>query len=371
MTSTVEIKKGLDGVTVDRSAVSRINPATNSLIYRGYPAPELASHVDFEQVVYLLWHGELPTPAQLERFSAAERSRRDLDDNLKDAIDALPVTAHPMDVVRTAVSIIGANDPDASAADPDAIDDKALSVFAKIPAVIGRDQRRRQFLPPVAPRPDLGYAANFLYTTFGVVPDPVVRDAFNTSMVLYAEHGFNASTFTARVITSTLADYYSAVVGAIGALKGPLHGGANEAVVHTFDEIGSPEDVPAWLDAALAAHRKIMGFGHRVYKNGDSRVPTMRAALDTLAKHYDQPEVLRMYDALADAMQERRNLKPNVDYPSGPAYRLIGFETNQFTPIFVAARIVGWTAHIKEQRADNALIRPLSVYTGPAERHLD
>jgi citrate synthase len=203
------------------------------------------------------------------------------------------------------------------------------------------------------------------------VPDPVVVDAFNRSMTLYAEHSFNASTFTARVIASTLSDLYSAVVGAIGALKGPLHGGANEAVLHVFTEIGSAENVGPWLDAALAEKRKIMGFGHRVYKRGDSRVPTMKAALDTLVEHYDRPDVAALYDALESQFVERKGIYPNLDYPSGPAYDLMGFDTLTFTPLFVAARVTGWTAHIREQQASNALIRPLSEYVGPDERHVD
>ncbi|HBS08368.1 MAG TPA: bifunctional 2-methylcitrate synthase/citrate synthase, partial [Microbacterium sp.] len=226
-------------------------------------------------------------------------------------------------------------------------------------------------LEPVEARDDLDYAANFLWLTFGEEADEVVVEAFNRSMILYAEHSFNASTFTARVITSTLSDLYSAVVGAIGALKGPLHGGANEAVLHIFDEIGSAENVSAWLDTALAEKRKIMGFGHRVYKRGDSRVPTMKAALDTLVAHYDRPDVAALYDALESEFVARKGIYPNLDYPSGPAYSLIGFDTLTFTPLFVAARVVGWTSHIMEQQASNALIRPLSAYNGPDERHIE
>jgi citrate synthase/2-methylcitrate synthase len=204
--------------------------------------------------------------------------------------------------------------------------------------------------------------------TFGEVPDLVVVNAFDVSMILYAEHSFNASTFTARVIASTLSDVYSAVTGAIGALKGPLHGGANEAVQHTFEEIGTADRAQAWLDDALANKRKIMGFGHRVYKNGDSRVPTMKAALETLVAEYDRPEVLDLYEALETAMNDAKNIKPNLDYPSGPAYHLIGFDTALFTPLFIAARVTGWTAHVMEQLASNSLIRPLSAYNGPDQR---
>jgi citrate synthase len=222
----------------------------------------------------------------------------------------------------------------------------------------------------VEPDASLGYSANFLRMTFGEVPSDVVVKAFDVSMILYAEHSFNASTFTARVVTSTLSDLYSAVVAGIGALKGPLHGGANEAVMHIFDEIGSADAAEGWLEDALANKKKIMGFGHRVYKNGDSRVPTMKASLDTLIEEYDRPDLLALYDALNDAMQSRKAIQPNLDYPSGPAYHLMGFDTELFTPLFVASRITGWTAHIREQLASNALIRPLSEYNGPDERHV-
>jgi 2-methylcitrate synthase len=275
-----------------------------------------------------------------------------------------------MDVVRTAVSVIGANDPETSNATPEGNLRKAVALFAKLPAVVAYDQRRRRGEALIEPRDDLGYSANFLFMTFGEVPDDVVVDAFDVSMILYAEHSFNASTFTARVITSTLSDLYSAVTGAIGALKGSLHGGANEAVMHVFDEIGSADKAEDWLDSALAEKRKIMGFGHRVYKNGDSRVPTMKAALDTLVVEYEAQDLAALYDALESAMGERKNIKPNLDYPSGPAYHLIGFDTEAFTPLFVASRVTGWTAHIMEQLASNSLIRPLSLYNGPDERHI-
>ncbi|BDZ51295.1 citrate synthase [Frondihabitans sucicola] len=368
--SDTEIHKGLAGVVVDYTAVSKVNPETNSLLYRGYPVQELAANCTFEEVAYLLWHGDLPDAAQLAAFHELERSQRGLDANVRRAIDDLPLAAHPMDVLRTAVSIIGANDPDASVATPESNLSKSIRLLAKIPAIVAYDQRRRRGQDLVAPRDDLGYSANFLNMTFGEVPSDVVVKAFDVSMILYAEHSFNASTFTARVVTSTLSDLYSAVVAGIGALKGPLHGGANEAVMHVFDEIGTADAADAWLDEALTEKRKIMGFGHRVYKNGDSRVPTMKAALDTLVEEFDAQDLLALYDALETAMEARKPIKPNLDYPSGPAYRLIGYDTEMFTPLFVASRVTGWTAHIMEQLASNSLIRPLSEYDGPAERHL-
>ena len=372
-----EIRKGLAGVVVDHTAVSKVNPETNSLLYRGYPVQELAATQPFEAVAYLLWHGELPTDAQLAEFRATERAHRALEPDVKAVIDLVPLDAHPMDEVRTAVSLIGARDLAGidsvleASGTPEENLARSIRLFAALPAIVAYGQRRRRGEDPVPPRDDLDYAANFLWMTFGEEADDVVVDAFNRSMILYAEHSFNASTFTARVVASTLSDLYSAVVAAIGALKGPLHGGANEAVLHIFDEIGDAANVPAWLDAALAEKRKIMGFGHRVYKRGDSRVPTMKAALDTLVEHYDRPDVAALYDALEAEFVSRKGIYPNLDYPSGPAYNLIGFDTLTFTPLFVAARVTGWTAHVMEQLSANALIRPLSAYNGPDERHVE
>jgi citrate synthase len=239
-----------------------------------------------------------------------------------------------------------------------------------LPAVVALDQRRRNGLGAIRPRDDLGFASNFLYMTFGEVPEAEIVSAFETSLILYAEHGFNASTFTGRVVASTLSDLYSAVAGAIGALKGPLHGGANEAVMAMLDEIAIPDNARPWLDEALADKRKIMGFGHRVYKNGDSRVPTMRAALGDIASLRRGQWLIDLYETVAKTMYDAKGLHPNLDYPTGPAYRLIGFDTPTFTPIFVAARLPGWTAHIAEQLTANSLIRPLAGYNGPAERHM-
>jgi 2-methylcitrate synthase/citrate synthase II len=363
-----DIRKGLYGVAVDTTAISSVNPETNSLLYRGYPVPELARHCSFEEVAFLLWNGELPTGPQLEVFCEVERSQRALGSYTKAVIDAIPTTAHPMDVLRTAISYLGTTDPAAWDAAPASNQAKALRLFAQIPSIVAYDQRRRRNQAMVAPREDLDYCENFLRMTFGEVPAEPVVDAFRVSMVLYAEHSFNASTFTARVITSTLSDLYSAVTGAIGALKGPLHGGANEAVMEVFEEVGSPDNAAPWLDAALAQKRKVMGFGHRVYKRGDSRVPSMKQALDQLVAHYQRPDMADLYEALDAAMRERTGIQPNLDYPSGPAYHLMGFDTPTFTPLFVASRITGWTAHVMEQLEENQLIRPLSVYTGPAER---
>ncbi|MWJ79316.1 bifunctional 2-methylcitrate synthase/citrate synthase, partial [Clavibacter michiganensis subsp. michiganensis] len=277
-----DIRKGLAGVVVDTTRISKVEPATNSLLYRGYPVQELAAHCSFEQVAYVLWHGELPTDEELAHFENQERAERRPSDAVLRIVDALPVDAHPMDVLRTAVSAIGAADPAPDDHSADADLERSVRLLAQIPVLIAYDQRRRRGLAPVEPRDDLGLAENLLLMVHGERPTEADAKAMEVSLILYAEHSFNASTFTARVITSTLADLHSAVTGAIGALKGPLHGGANEAVLETLDEIGDASRVEAWLDEALAAKRKVMGFGHRVYRAGDSRVPTMKAALDDL-----------------------------------------------------------------------------------------
>ncbi|MBG6083721.1 bifunctional 2-methylcitrate synthase/citrate synthase [Zhihengliuella flava] len=381
MSTTDDIKKGLAGVIADSTAISKVNPETNSLLYRGYPVQDLAANLSFEAVAMLLWTGELPTDDELGAFTEYERSHRQLDPAVKNAIDLLPETCHPMDTARTAVSVMGARHPQAGDSDPDTELAKAQELFARFPAIVAYDQRRRRGLEPVEPRGDLTYAENFLWMVFGDEEHlaPPVVEAFEVSMVLYAEHSFNASTFTARVITSTLADLHSAVTGAIGALKGPLHGGANEAVMYTFDEIGVDRNesreqaaarAKAWMEDALAAKKKVMGFGHRVYKNGDSRVPTMKGALDAMVEHYERPELLGLYDGLEAAMDEAKSIKPNLDYPAGPTYHLMGFDTQMFTPLFIASRITGWTAHIMEQRANNSLIRPLAAYNGADQRAL-
>ncbi|MEU7177476.1 MULTISPECIES: bifunctional 2-methylcitrate synthase/citrate synthase [Streptomyces] len=370
-TATPDIHRGLAGVVVDTTAISTVIPETNSLTYRGYPVQDLAAHRSFEEVAHLLWYGELPDAAQLRDFRARESALRPLDRTTSELLARLPETCHPMDVLRTAVSFFGAEDPTEDDGSLAAHRAKSLTLLAKLPTVVAADQRRRRGLDPIPPDPGLGYAQNFFRMCFGSVPAPEVVRCFEISLILYAEHSFNASTFTARVVTSTLSDLYSAVTAAIGALKGPLHGGANEAVMHMLEEIDDPQRAAEWLDEALAAKRKIMGFGHRVYQHGDSRVPLMQTALDRLAARTADPEATRLaalHAALRDAMLTRKDIHPNLDYPAGLAYHLMGFDTPTFTPIFVMSRITGWTAHITEQLAHNALIRPLASYEGPGER---
>lgn len=374
MTSAIEdtpkIYKGLAGVVVDTTAISKVVPETNTLTYRGYPVQDLAAKCSFEQVAYLLWHGELPGDQELALFNQRERSSRRLNRSLLSLLTKLPENCHPMDVVRTAISYLGAEDPDEDDSSVPANYAKALRMFAVLPTIVAADMRRRRGLDPIAPHSHLGYSENFLAMCFGELPDAVIVEAFEQSMVLYAEHSFNASTFAARVVTSTQSDIYSAVTAAIGALKGSLHGGANEAVMHDMMEIGRADNASAWLHDKLSRGEKVMGFGHRVYRNGDSRVPTMKAALESVAAAKGERRWLDIYDVLEKDMQAATGIKPNLDFPTGPAYHLMGFDIASFTPIFVMSRITGWTAHIIEQAASNALIRPLSNYSGHPQRAL-
>jgi len=363
-----EIRKGLVGVVADVSAVSKVMPETNSLTYRGYAVQDLAEQCSFEEVAYLLWNGELPSATQLTEFRREEAANRAISPALHQAIKAFPHDAHPMDAIRTAVSFMGLEDPETADTAEPATRRKAMRLLAKIPTAIAAAHRAAKGLEPVAPDPKLSFAENFFHVVLGKVPQPEVVKAFDVSLILYAEHGFNASTFTARTVTSTGADLHGAVTAAIAALKGPLHGGANEAVMHMLSEIGDPTKAAAWLQGRFDHKALVMGFGHRVYKHGDSRVPTMTKYAEKMAEVVGDRRWMEMSRILAAEMLEKKNIHPNLDFPAGPAYHLMGFDIPLFTPIFVASRITGWAAHVIEQAADNRLIRPLSHYTGAAQR---
>lgn len=369
--SNPDIKYGLAGVVTDDTAVSKVMPETNSLTYRGYAVQDLAAHCRFEETAYLIWNGELPTQSELDAFIAKEKSLRGLSDDLISVMRKFPKGAHPMATLRTAVSFLGLEDREIEDHATDKLYDRAMLLYAKIPQIVAADFRLRNGKEPIAPDASLGFSENFFHMCFGEVPAPEVVKCFDISMTLYAEHSFNASTFTARVIASSLSGVYSAVTGAIGSLKGPLHGGANEAVMHMLKEVGTAENAREWMLDALATKKKIMGFGHRVYRSGDSRVPTMTGAFKKMVDIIGTDEAKMYWEMsriLDDTMVEKKGIYPNLDFPAGPAYYLMGFEIPMFTPIFVMSRITGWTAHIMEQLGDNKLIRPLSNYTGPAQR---
>jgi 2-methylcitrate synthase len=362
------IYKGLVGVYADVSAVSKVMPETNSLTYGGYAVQDLCEQADFEQVAYLLWHGELPTRAQLEAFQKEERANRALSPALLRVLREFPKDAHPMDAVRTAVSFMGMEDPETADVSDAAQRRKAMRLLAKLPTAVAAANRLSKGLEPIEPDPSLPYSENFFHLVFGKVPQKEVIKAFDVSLILYAEHTFNASTFTARTVTSTGADIHGAIAAAIAALKGPLHGGANEAVMHMLKEIGGPNQAPEWIRDKFDHKALVMGFGHRVYKSGDSRVPTMTKYAEKMAEVVGDRRWMETSRVLAEIMLREKKIHPNLDFPAGPAYYLMGFDIPLFTPIFVCSRITGWAAHVFEQAADNRLIRPLSVYTGPAQR---
>jgi 2-methylcitrate synthase len=364
----IEIKKGLVGVIADETKVSEVMPDINSLTYRGYAVQDLAEVCMFEEVAYLLLHGELPNKSQLAKFQEEERSNRVISSNLKKVIQNYPKNAHPMDTTRTSVSHLGLEDSEASTNTIEANYNKFIKIFAKTPTTVAANFRTRKGLDIIDPKKDLSFSENFFHMCFGKVPSKDVVKAFDVSLILYAEHSFNASTFTSRVITSTLADIHSAIVGGISALKGPLHGGANEVVMEMFFDIKEPENAEKYILNKIKNKDLIIGFGHRVYKKGDSRVPTMTKYYYKTAEFYKNEKFPKISKILEETMIKEKNIFPNLDFPSGPTYYLMGFDVDFFTPIFVIARITGWSAHINEQLKDNRLIRPLSKYTGSVHR---
>ena len=363
-----DIKKGLLGIVVDETEVSKVMPEINSLTYRGYAAQDLCAKCKFEEVAYLILNGELPNKNQLKQFEKQERKERKLSKTMLDDIKRFPKNAHPMDVARTVVSIMGLEDKETKDNSPKANMRKVMRIFAKTPVALAAFYRARKGKKIIPPKNNLSFSENFFHMCFGKVPNKDIVKAFDVSLILYAEHSFNVSTFTARTITSSLSDIHGAITGAIASLKGPLHGGANEEVMHMMNKIKKPENAFKWINKALDNKDVVMGFGHRVYKSGDSRVPTMREYFGKVAKIKKDKKFEKIYDIVEKVMIERKDIHPNVDYPTGPTYHLMGFDTDFFTPIFVISRITGWSAHIIEQHAANKLIRPLASYKGNQHR---
>ena len=359
-----EIKKGLLGIVVDETTISQVMPEINSLTYRGYAVQDLCEMCSFEEVAYLILNEDLPNSIQLNKFEKEERENRNISINLREIIKHMPKKAHPMDVVRTVVSVMGLEDKETMDNSPKANMRKTIRILAKTPTAIAAFFRVRKGKKVIKPKKDLSFSENFFYMCFGKVPQKELVKAFDVSLILYAEHSFNVSTFTARTITSSLSDMHGAITGAVASLKGPLHGGANEEVMNMMKKIKTPNKAKNWLLNTLNKKQVIMGFGHRVYKSGDSRVPTMKKYFSKVSKIKKDKRLHKMYEILEKEMIERKNIYPNLDFPTGPTYHLMGFDTDFFTPIFVIARISGWSAHIMEQYASNKLIRPLSKYKG-------
>ncbi len=356
---------GLEGVVAGETAISTI---ADGLRYRGYCIEDLAQNARFEEVAHLILHGELPTARQLEEFCDRLRTQAVVDAELLNLLSAIPAAASRMDVLRTGTSLLAHWDPEADDIRPDAQRRKAERLVAQLPTILAADHRLRQSKAPLAPDPRLSFAANILWMLHERLPSRNFERAMDVSLTLYAEHEFNASTFTSRVITSTMSDLHSAITGAIGALKGPLHGGANERVMGVLQEVGSPAEAEPWVRNALASKVRIMGFGHRVYKKGDPRAVYLKTLCRQLAEESGQQDLEEVADVIETIVQDEKGLPPNLDWPSARLYHYLGLEVELYTPLFVLSRVVGWSAHAIEQLDHNRLIRPRSKYVGPGPR---
>ncbi|HEV2804527.1 MAG TPA: citrate synthase [Chthoniobacterales bacterium] len=357
--------RGLEGVVANSTALSDVLGDKGQLIYCGYDINELVGKVTYKEVIYLLWHKKLPNRKELDAFLHELRSERQLPDPVVEFLKTAPKDANPMDVMRTAVSMLGLYDPDnGNEVTPELNRRRAIRITAKIGVIAAYFHRARQgkSLPPV--RDDLSEAEHFLYLMCGEPQSKEASDTLDVAFILHADHGMNASTFSARVTISTLSDFYSAITAAIGTLKGPLHGGANEGVIHMLEEIGSEDKVDAYVEKQLAEKKKIMGIGHRVYKTLDPRAPHLRAMAVKLSEKLGEPKWIKMSERIAGLMKEKKNLNANVDFYSATVYYSLGIPTDLFTPIFAIARCSGWCAQVLEQLEDNRLYRPLSEYVG-------
>jgi len=358
-------KAGLEGVVAAQSSISDVNGVEGRLIYWGYDIHDLAEHASFEEVVYLLWYGKLPPRAELDALKGQLAVEATLHAEVQKVIKWIPKTANPMDMLRTVVSALSLYDAEAQDMSRAANLRKALRLVAKFPIIVTTFHRLRNGLEPVEPRPDLSVAGNFLYTLWDKMPDEVSTRTMDLALVLHADHELNASTFSARVTAATLSDIYSAIVSAIGTLKGPLHGGANEGVIKNLLEIGSVDNVEPWLQKKFAEHEKIMGFGHRVYRTEDPRATHLREMSRQLGKRIGETKWYDMSIKMEEIIKRDKHLNPNVDFYSASTYYTLGIPTDLFTPIFACSRISGWTAHVLEQYEHNRLIRPRAEYIGP------
>ncbi len=360
--------RGLEGVVATDSAICYVFGAEGRLIYRGYDIDDLAEHSTFEETAYLLLNGDLPTRAQLKRFVTDIKAARQLHRAVQGVIRGAPREADPMDVLRTAVSVAASVDPDRGGDTREAEYRKAVRLLAQLPTMVALYHRLRTGQKPLAPRRGLSLAANVLYMISGSVPDREIERAMDVALILHADHELNASTFAARVIAATLADMHGAVTGAIAALAGPLHGGANTEVMKMLLDIRTPDRAEGWVREALAARRKIMGFGHRVYRTEDPRARHLRRLAEELGRRAGQPQWFTMQRIIEDVMQREKGLFCNVDFYSASMYYVMGIPLDLYTPIFALSRVSGWCAHVLEQHADNRLIRPRAEYLGPLDR---
>ena len=365
--------KGLEGISAGSTSISNVEGTVGRLSYRGYTIQDLAANSDFEEVIYLLIHGELPTAAQLEELKSTMSRRRDLPSEAMDVLRALGTAGEPIDVLRTVVSALALFDPDVNNTGREAVIDKALTLAARMPTIVAAYDRLRDGKDPIAPRRDLGHAANLLYMLRGDAPPEEDAAALNTYFVLAAEHSFNASTFTAKIVTSTISDYYSAIVAALGALKGVSHGGANQKAMEMMLEIGDVDNVDAFIDNALATKRRLMGMGHRIYKTYDPRASQLNEHARVVAERSGNTQwygIAQRIDNISRTHEyfSERKIYPNVEFYSAPLLYTLGFKPDMMPALFGCSRISGWTAHIIEQITDNRIIRPNADYVGPEIR---
>lgn len=365
-----QIAYGLQGVVIDDTHICKIDGEVGKLYYYGYSIEDLAQHCSYEEVVYLLLKGELPNADQLAALKNELIAARGLPYGVRDVIKSAPKSSIPMDVLRTAASALALTDPAPNDNTPEGRYRKAIRLIAQFPEVVAADYRFRRGEEPIAPDNELSHAANFLYLLHGEKPGEAAARTMDCALVLHAEHSFNASTFTARVIAATLSDMYSAITGAVGALKGPLHGGANEGVIKNLLEIGEPGNIKSWLDDKFSEKGfRLMGFGHRVYKVLDPRARILKKYSEETGKEYGTTKWFEMSDAIEKAMLEREKpLYPNVDFYSASTYYMMQLPPEVFTPIFAVSRVAGWAAHVIEQQANNKLIRPKANYIGDLDK---
>ena len=365
---TIEYSKGLEGVIAALSSISAIDGKEGKLIYRGIPIEMLAKYSSYEETAYLLLYGEMPTKNDLEKFDREMRELRYLPKKVEDCIKELPPNPHPMDILKVAVAHTALYDPDRLRCCREGVMRKVIRIIAQIPTIIAYYHRARTGQDIIPPNPDLGHAANFLYMLHGKVPDKEEARIFDVALILHAEHGLNASTFAAMVTASTLSDINSAIVSAIGALKGPLHGGANERVLRMLDEIGSPDKAEEYVLSALKEKRRIMGFGHRVYKTYDPRARILKEYAEYLSERYEDRKYIKIGEKIEEIMIRelgKKGIFPNVDFYSGIVYHFLGIPRDLFTPVFAMARSVGWAAHVCEYTQNNRIFRPRAYYIGP------
>ena len=368
MTEGTQLIRGLEGVVAAETKLCDLDGANGRLAYGGYDIADLARQATFEEVCYLLWRGELPSRGQYDQLVISLVAARDIPRELVQAFKLMPKDTDPNRPLQAAVAMLGEFDPDANDNSPAANHRKAIRLTAQLATAVCAHHRVRSGQDPVPPAPDLSHAANFLYMLTGTRAPAAAVKAFDASLTLYAEHELNASTFTTRVITSTNSDMHSAVAGGVGALKGPLHGGAGEAVMRTLIEIGEVANVDAFAQKALAEKRRLMGFGHRVYTGGDPRAAILKGMAEEACRQSGQFKWYEMAVALNDRINAAKKLIPNVDFYSAPLFYSLGIPVEQFTPVIAISRIAGWTANIIEQHADNRLIRPRGDYVGPKRR---